>query len=66
MLRFEMFVAQTAGAVAYLVALLERASLVARLGHLARFPEPKMHPTITFADSLAAAIFGFAISFIRH
>jgi hypothetical protein len=66
MLRLEMFFAQAAGAGAYLVALLESARLVARLGHLARFPEPKVHPTVAFADSLAAAIFGFAISFIRH
>jgi hypothetical protein len=48
------------------VTLLESARLVARLGHLARFPEPKVHPTIAFADNLTAAIFGFAISFIRH
>jgi hypothetical protein len=65
-LRLEVLFAETARPVAYLVTLLKRARLVSRLGHLARFPQPKVHPAIAFADNLAAAIFRFASSFIRH
>jgi hypothetical protein len=66
MLGLEMLVAQAAGAEAFLMALLESARLVPRLGHLARFPEPKVHPAITLAERLPAAIFRFAVFFIRH
>lgn len=66
MLGLEVFVAQARGAVAMLAAFLEGAGFVARLGHLAGLPEPKMLPAITFADGLARAIFRFAISFSRH
>ena len=66
MLGFEVFVAQARGAVAMLPAFLEGAGFVARLGHLAGLPEPKMLPAITLADRLTRAIFRFAISFSRH
>jgi hypothetical protein len=65
-LGLEVFVAQARGAMAMLPAFLEGAGFVARLGHFAGLPEPKMLTAITFADRLARAIFRFAISFIRH
>jgi hypothetical protein len=61
-----MLFAEAAGTEALLVTLFEGASLVARLGHLARFPKPKMHPAVTLASRLAAAIFRFAGFFVRH
>ena len=66
MLCLEMLIAKAAGAEANLVALFESARLVPRLGHLARFPEPKVHPAIALAKCPAAAIFRLAVSFIRH
>src|SRR5271166_1191918 len=65
-LGLEVFVAQAAGAVAMLAAFLEGAGFVARLGHLAGFPEPEMHPAVALADRLARAVFRFAVSFVRH
>src|SRR5208283_4136491 len=62
----EVFVAQAAGAVAMLAAFLEGAGFVTRLGHLAGFPQPKMHAAVALADRLARAIFRFAVSFVRH
>jgi hypothetical protein len=49
-----------------LAAFLEGAGFVARLGHLAGFPEPKMLPAVALANRLAGAILGLAISFFRH
>jgi hypothetical protein len=66
MLGLEMFIAQAAGAVAMLAAFLEGAGFVARLGHLARFPEPEMLTAVAPADRLTRAIFRFAVFYIRH
>jgi hypothetical protein len=65
-LGLEVFVAQARGAMSMLTAFLEGAGFVARLGHFAGLPEPKMLPAKTLADRLARAIFRFAVSFIRH